>query len=248
MKNNKKIIEAIQKAINISIDDFDFNDNNTIELQKKHSIKTYNVEKYISLGLVDMGLPSGNFWAKYNIGVNPNKLNSNNAWFGEYYAWGELQPKLNYNLLDYAFANGKMTLYNSEDGIKTLMPKEDIATVSLGPEWRMPTKEDFQELIQYSNKTYVTNYKNVTDLNGALFTSTITGNEIFFPFNGMRFGNRLIADDKCFLWSSTLSDITDSGSYAVLLSLNKDKSIQVYILIEQREYGLNIRPIYNEKQ
>ena len=75
MKLTKHILEAIQRGINLAIDDFD--DEITIETQKtgqiKHSLNTRELirDKYF----VDLGLPSGTLWGKYNVGVNPNRLN-----------------------------------------------------------------------------------------------------------------------------------------------------------------------------
>jgi hypothetical protein len=40
--------------------------------------------------VVDLGLPSGTLWCKYNLGVNPNCLTNPVNWFGDYYAWGEI--------------------------------------------------------------------------------------------------------------------------------------------------------------
>ena len=43
---------------------------------------------------IDLGLPSGTLWCKYNVGVtNPNRLNTAKDWYGNYYAWGEVYPK-----------------------------------------------------------------------------------------------------------------------------------------------------------
>jgi hypothetical protein len=40
--------------------------------------------------VVDLGLPSGTLWCKYNLGVDPNYLANPINWFGDYYAWGEI--------------------------------------------------------------------------------------------------------------------------------------------------------------
>jgi len=43
---------------------------------------------------VDLGLPSKTLWSKYNLGVNPNNLEIAADWYGDYYAFGELKPKI----------------------------------------------------------------------------------------------------------------------------------------------------------
>lgn len=41
------------------------------------------------MDLVDLGLPSGTKWMKYNLGVDPKQLISSTDWYGLYYQWGE---------------------------------------------------------------------------------------------------------------------------------------------------------------
>ena len=43
--------------------------------------------------VVDLGLPSGTLWCKYNLGVNPNQLLIPKDWYGNYYGWGEIEDK-----------------------------------------------------------------------------------------------------------------------------------------------------------
>jgi hypothetical protein len=46
--------------------------------------------------VIDLGLPSGTKWFKYNFGVDYKKLDKMpkdsipEDWFGDYYAWGEI--------------------------------------------------------------------------------------------------------------------------------------------------------------
>ena len=43
--------------------------------------------------VVDLGLPSRTLWCKYNLGVDPTQLTKSEDWYGQYYAWGELEEK-----------------------------------------------------------------------------------------------------------------------------------------------------------
>lgn len=45
------------------------------------------------------------------------------------------------------YVNTAYTHYSDADGMKTLAPEHDVANICLGGTWRMPTKEDFQALI-----------------------------------------------------------------------------------------------------
>lgn len=73
--------------------------------------------------LVDLGLPSGTLWAKYNIG-------SSSPWEGgNFYSWGEIEPKKIYSQDKYKYSS------------------DDIATVRWGDEYCLPTQADFKELM-----------------------------------------------------------------------------------------------------
>jgi hypothetical protein len=53
--------------------------------------------------VVDLGLPSGTLWCKYNLGVDSNKLKTAKQWYGDYYAWGELESNKTYKDLMYFY-------------------------------------------------------------------------------------------------------------------------------------------------
>jgi len=76
---------------------------------------------------IDLGLPSGTLWCKYNLGCDWDKLNidpehtKSKDWYGNYYAWGEIEPKDNYNWETYKFLNNsKLTKYNNKDKLTEL--------------------------------------------------------------------------------------------------------------------------------
>jgi len=54
---------------------------------------------------IDFNLPSGNLWYKCNLGAtNPTETAlSPKDWYGDYYAWGETEPKPDYNEASYKF-------------------------------------------------------------------------------------------------------------------------------------------------
>lgn len=55
---------------------------------------------------VDFKLPSGNLWYKCNLGAtNPTETATwPHEWWGDFYAWGETEPKPNYNVASYKFS------------------------------------------------------------------------------------------------------------------------------------------------
>ncbi len=150
---------------------------------------------------VDLGLPSGLLWATCNVGADSPED------YGDYFAWGETQPKDIYDWSTYQYCNGTyntLTKYcnNSSygyngftDNLTTLLPEDDAATANWGSGWRMPTKEEWQEL--YNNTTCTWTTQN--GVNGRLFTA-VNGNSLFLPAAGYR-GN------------SSLSYVGSYGSY-----------------------------------
>ena len=153
------------------------------------SINEYNVTYLLptmddglaNLGYVDLGLSVK--WAAKNIGAeNPEDG-------GEYYAWGEISTKNNYGWETYLrHSNGSessITKYNNADGLTILDSSDDVATVRLGSPWRMPTYEEFAELIDACEAEWHSNYNGSS---GYLFTAS-NGNSIFFPAAGFMYGN-----------------------------------------------------------
>jgi hypothetical protein len=155
---------------------------------------------------VDLGLPSGTLWATCNVGAdNPED-------YGDYFAWGETQPKDNFDWSTYQYCNGSsstLTKYcnNSSygyngftDNLTTLLPEDDAATANWGNDWRMPTREEWQEL--YNNTTVTWTSQN--GVNGRLFTAN-NGNSLFLPAAGIRSGSSLyLLGNYGGGWSSSL--------------------------------------------
>lgn len=135
---------------------------------------------------VDLGLPSGTLWATCNIGAEKPED------YGNYYAWGETQPKDYYYWSTYKYCGdeGRTTLtkyccdsvygYNGyTDNLTVLLPEDDVAKVNWGNDWRMPTKEEWQELNNNTTSFWTT----LSGVNGRLFTAN-NGNSLFLPAAG----------------------------------------------------------------
>ena len=100
---------------------------------------------------VDLGLPSGLKWATCNVDATTPEE------YGGYYAWGETEEKENYCWNTYKWCNDSLstlTKYCTDDsyGIivdnKTILdPEDDVAHVKWGGSWRMPTIDEYKELI-----------------------------------------------------------------------------------------------------
>lgn len=140
-------------------------------------------------GWVDLGLPSGLLWAECNLGATKPEE------YGNYYAWGETEPKDVYDWSTYAYGsdpyaltkycdNSSFGLDGFTDQLTTLEPSDDAATVALGNGARIPTKAEWDELI--INCTGSLTSQN--GVNGYLFTAA-NGNTIFLPGAGNRRGS-----------------------------------------------------------
>ena len=156
---------------------------------------------------VDLGLPSGTLWAACNVGAtNPED-------FGDYFAWGETMPKDIYDWKSYQYGNCtfdrfEMTKYCTDscwgldgfvDNLTVLEPADDAATANWGADWRMATKEEWEELYRKTTCTWTTQ----NGVNGRLLIGC-NGNSIFLPAAGFRLDGALLCPSLGIYWSSTL--------------------------------------------
>ena len=141
-------------------------------------------------GYVDLGLPSGTYWATCNVGATTIEG------LGNYYAWGETAPKPRYTSDNYTY-----------DAYSDILPlSDDAAAVNWGDGWRMPTDEEMVEL--YDNCDYTFTIWNDT-VRGLLLTSRINGNTIFLPAAGNGFEDYTTASQyecELFYWTSSIAD------------------------------------------
>ena len=169
---------------------------------------------------VDMGLPSGLLWATCNLGANKPTD------FGDYFAWGETETKESYTPKTYKWYEGTNSFYIMKYGvlsipdesgfIQTLLELEDDAAyVKLGGNWRMPTIEEFEELLdsRYTNSCLI----NKNNVKGYLIVSKKNGNTIFLPAAGYKDANdvRFLGKEFYYFTSSLteeeLSDVKGIG-------------------------------------
>ena len=134
---------------------------------------------------VDLGLPSGLLWAKYNVGARMEHE------YGNYYQWGK-------GARDYFVASGESSYAGSES---TLVASADTATQAWGDTWRMPTITECQELVGYTTYQWVTNF-NSTGISGGKLTAA-NGNYIFIPAAGWYNYSINNAGQYGYIWSST---------------------------------------------
>ena len=164
---------------------------------------------------VDLGLPSGTLWAICNVGAtNPEDI-------GDYFAWGETVTKNVYDwngykyggIVNELFAMSKYctdSIYGLDgfvDNRMVLEPCDDAATANWGSDWRMATKEEWEELYRKTSCTWTTQ----NGVEGRLLTG-VNGNSIFLPATGFRLDGELFGPALGIYWSSSLhTDFNERG-------------------------------------
>ena len=146
---------------------------------------------------VDLGLPSGLKWATCNVGASSPED------YGDYFAWGEISTKGSYdedNCLTYGKENSWLRSNGYIDYSGNLTPSHDAARANWGSTWRMPTKDEIDELIENTTTTWTTR----NGVKGRLVTSKRNSKNIFLPAAGCRVWTLLFnegSDGR--YWSST---------------------------------------------
>lgn len=190
---------------------------------------------------VDLGLPSGLKWASFNVGANKPED------YGDYFAWGETEPKNNYNWATYKWCTGsynRLTKYNSMgmygtvDNKATLDPEDDAAHVNWGGRWRMPTNDDYRELFDNCDAVWTTE----NGVNGRRFISRKVGytdKSIFVPATGYHSDSSLkYVGSYCYCWTS--SRYMDLPYRSRFLYTNAHSML---VNDNYRYYGYSIRPV-----
>ena len=200
--------------------------------QQSQEAKTINGHEY-----VDLGLPSGTKWATCNVGASSPEE------YGGYYAWGETEEKGDYNWKTYKWCKGAdyaMTKYRNRTSSSydktTLDPEDDVAYVKWGGTWRIPTKNEQEELLNNCKWEWIT----VNSINGYKVTGP-NGNSIFLPAAGYRDGTDF--DSSGYYgnyWSSSLDDDAIYSDFAYNSLFYSDNQVRVN---RRRYYGLSVRPV-----
>ena len=184
------------------------------KLSQNRTTGTLNGHKWVDLGLSVL-------WATCNVGA------SSPSDYGNYYAWGETGTKSSYT------NENSKTYEKSMDDISG-NPQYDAATANWGSGWRMPTKEELEELVDNCSwrrirKVGYRGYK-VTGPNG---------NSIILPAAGWRYGTSLgNTEGLGYYWSSTpYGGITQYAYNLIFFSGS-------HIVDESsRYYGYGVRPV-----
>lgn len=190
---------------------------------------------------VDLGLPSGNLWATCNLGASSPEA------YGDYYAWGEVEPKQEYTYPNHKwYKEGAPSLgftkYNNEDGKLTLEDEDDAVIQKLGNGWRTPTLADFREL---TNQKLTTIKK--TTLNGVAgyqITSKKNKKSIFIPCAGFKQDKpqtrEISSSEEVAICMTNLRRIDDKVFNAWTFAFQDDRIARYG---KRRPDGISVRPV-----
>ena len=198
---------------------------------------------------VDLGLSVK--WASCNLGANSPEQP------GDYYAWGETEPKERYNDDNYKYGKAGtlesgsiayfMTKYCVEaalgldgftDGKTQLEPTDDAATIRLGAPWRMPTEAEAEELL--AGCTW--SKEAINDIPCLRATSKTNGKSIVICVSGFMSGTTNdTRGTMTMLWTSTLSS-REGDRGVTFLELGKE-TFNPAVGYGFRFLGLPIRPV-----
>ena len=186
---------------------------------------------------VDLGVSVK--WATCNLGATKPEE------YGNYYAWGETTTKSTYSWSTYKYGSDYNALtkyctnsdYGTVDNKTILEAADDAATQNWGSNWRMPTIDEWNELLKKCTWTWTT----LNGKNGYEVKAT-NGNSIFLPAAGGRFYDELnYAGSYGYYWSSSL--YTYDPYYPQRVYFDSDNRSADYY---SRRCGLSVRPVVAE--
>ena len=164
------------------------------------------VRQYGKVKKVDLGLSV--LWADCNVGGDSESP------IGGLYGWSDpTGEKTSQNVADYVplrkYLSGRIPMNISGT-------EYDIATIKWGKEWRMPSKENWKELIEKCKWTkekafHVYGYR----------VEGPNGNSIFLPNTGLRFGETISNTDAGCYWTSEM--VMDDRECAYYFYFNREK-------------------------
>ena len=209
---------------------------------------------------VDLGLPSGLLWAKYNMGTDSQTE------IGDYYAWGETSPNKKFYFIS-TYKYYKTTIskileilkYSEKDRKTVLELEDDAANANLGVGYRIPTQEDWQELLDNCKWEAVTTTTKNNKIIARWKVTGPNGKYIILPATvGTRAdGLNVSPDNDAYYTTANLypaEKLSDNKKYKLAVALTwpyfaeetSSGSInKPWLSSIPRDHGLVIRPVFD---
>ena len=184
----------------------------------------YANEREFGRRMVKLFDDSNILWSNVNMGASSPDDS------GDYYAWGETETKSSFTKSNYTYT-GKMEDISGSSS--------DVVHVKWGGIWRMPTRDDVQELLTRCTWTEVTKY-------GQPMYKIVgpTGDSLFIAKSGSISGTTLSGKNtNANIWTSNLNttlgaDSDEAYGSNFYLSARSIDAVQRYL-------GYTVRPVVN---
>ena len=231
---------------------FNFNidiNNNDSNLTKSTYKNQSQIESYKKYSYVDLDLPGHALWARYNVGVDINNLETYKDWWGGLYAWGELETKevYDWNTYEHNLAKGEGNVLSRISVQKfnklTELPISDDVAYFNNNDQRIPTQYELTALFNNTQVSKVHDYSGIKGLHGIVLTSLNKSNKdhLFFPatyFDNIQHKND--NDNKIYLWTRNKDRYSSVRAYGYVFSLT---SINGNVTSYEMRHGFSIRGI-----
>ena len=188
------------------------------------------VRRFGKVNAVDLGLSV--LWADCNVGGDSESP------IGGLYGWADpTGEKTSQNVADYV----PLRKYLSGQIPTNISGTEcDIATAKWGQGWRMPSKDNWEELVEKCKWTKEKSFH----VNGYRVEGP-NGNSIFLPNTGLRFGDKLSNTDAGYYWTSEMA--LNDRECACYYYFDEEKYNDI---VSTRNYvysGRAVRPVCDKK-
>jgi beta-galactosidase len=196
---------------------------------------------------------AGTKWATMNVGA------STPTDYGLYFQWGDTsgytidqigsgQGKKYFGGSDYKYSSGgkietSMVKYNTSDNLTTLEDSDDGAKAYWGNDWRIPTKDEYDALLNATTTAWTSNYQGSGVSGYVLTDKTDSTKKLFFPAAGEanQGVNNLVGSFGEY-WSKTRYT---QCNLAWILETSYSSTFGRYTRVDSgiRVYGISIRPV-----
>ena len=194
---------------------------------------------------VDLGLSVQ--WYSVNLGARSSEQ------YGDYYAWGEVFPRSVYTWDTYIYGDyyydgsynytlykyNTIADYGTVDNKTVLEAADDAATAVLGKDARIPTKDEWQELLDNTISEWTTE----NNVYGRKFTAD-NGNSLFLPAGGDRnYGDMCFRGETGNYMSVSLNETYPIASWCMSFHLNEQPIMNG---LNDRHFGVSVRAVRSQ--
>ena len=136
------------------------------------------------------------------------------------------------------FGNSSLYSFNNKEDL------DSFASNHIGGAWKIPTKEQFKELIENTTSISVENF--VNGISGRLFTSNVNGKGVFFPFYGYTYDGKCHDDNaRGNYWTNSHFYDWRFGNCTNIFKINND---EVYLDYYYHAWGYSIRSVVKKSE